>query len=537
MPKDSAITEQARKTFLEKTFFGYTPRVKEDPGNKKGSALPVKFGSLIGDLLYGGLKLTKERVARLGDFDLMLNTFMNAPCMHFSAWCTCDKPNLTFTGGSSKRAERLANEMLDRIWYWSPNVRTAFEKNGFFREEWIKVNIMWNSEFMQRLAQATANPSYYDKLADDFSKGLAIGNISRAFHLEASTMVRNSDQQDELDYRQAFYQVPDIRHQMNTDNSKPSSDAVFFPAYHIIQPRIGNWEHLDVRYSRSLLTASREQYNRCQLMSHDTVVNSRIASSAILVYYIKKYMGQGESPGATSEEIQQFINRTLGGDLADAEPGSQIVLSGTDDAAIKTGSNIFSTRAQDMDLQLGLLFANSVFPIALAGFYGQRSVSGDAMEALKKNAEVWVNVGHAFEFTQILGPLIYQELAFNGIFNVRVEATYPVPTFESKSVLNKMQTTDIQNHVMSRQSKFEGATAATWEEEKQRMFKEAREFTENGIDLQQQNDDVLPEGANKGNQGQKKTDVVTSTTEQAGTSGDKKNQKNEEQAVRNNGSK
>ncbi len=535
MPKDSAITEEARKTYLKHAFFGYTPK-KEDPGNRKGSALPLSknFGGLLGDLKYGELKLTRDRAARLGDFKLMLNTFMEGPCNHFTAWCTCDKPKLTFTGASKKRAERLVNEMLERILYWSPSVRGAFVYNGLFREEWIKVNIDWNPEFVGRLAQATGSEGYYKKLVEDFGKGLAIGNISRAFHLEASTMGRNSDQQDELHFDKAFYQVPDIKSQMFSRVTSKGKEKVFFPAYHIIQPRIGNWQHDDVRYSRSLLTASREQYNRCQLMSHDTVVNSRIASSAILVYYIKKKVGNSESPGAKPEEIEAFINQTLGGDLAEFEPGSQIVLSGTDDVEIKTGTNIFSTRAQDMDLQLGLLFANSVFPIALAGFYGQRSVQGEALETLKKNAEIWVKVGHEFEFSQILAPLIYEELAFNGIFNVKVEATYPVPTFESKSVMHKMNITNVDTHVMSRQSFFEGAKADTWDEEKKRMFAEHEEFTEYGIDLHKTSDDILPENSDKGDQGKEgsTSDAVTPTTEQAGISDDKKNKNNQDQSAK-----
>ena len=532
MPRESAISAEARKRFLEKAFFGYTKK-REAVGNKKGSAVPVIAKGLFADLRYGRLRLIRDRAARLGDFDLMLNTFMNAPCQHFAAWCTCDKPNLTFTGGSAKKARRLAHEMLERIGYWSPNVRMAFIKNGLFREEWIKVNIEWNQEFVDRLARAQGRPKYYSRLVEDFGKGLTIGNISRVFHLEASTMIRNSDEQDELNYQEAFYQVPDIKRQVL--GLSPEGDTrVSFPAFHIIQPRIGNWEHQDVRYSRSLLTASREQYNRCQLMSHDTVVNSRIASSAILVYYLKRNVGRNESPGATDEEIMQFVNQTLGGDLSEFEPGSQVVLSGTDDVDIKTGANIFSTRAQDMDLQLGLLFANAVFPVALAGFYGQRTVSGDALEALKKNAEVWVNVGHEFEFSQILAPLIYQELAFNGIFNVKVEASYPVPTFESKSVMNKMQNTDIEMHVMSRQSKFEGATASTWEEEKARIFAEHEEFLAHGIDLHAARDDVLPETADKGQQGKRgsKDGEVAPTTKQAGVGDGKKDRKNQEQSAK-----
>ena len=182
MPKESLMTQEKKAQYLKKFFYNYVPKKKADPGNSKGSALPVKYGGFLGELLYGEMKLVKDRAARLGDFELMLSTFMEAPCRHFTAWCTCDRPKLTFSGGSAKRAERLANDMLDRIGYWKPKVRGAFLYNGLFREEWIKVNIDWNQEFVGRLARSMTNRSYYQKLIDDFSNGLPIGNISRVFH-------------------------------------------------------------------------------------------------------------------------------------------------------------------------------------------------------------------------------------------------------------------------------------------------------------------------------------------------------------------
>jgi hypothetical protein len=451
--------------------------------------------------LYDKIRVEQDRLSTLTDIRIMLDEapYIDGVCNKFCLWATVDKPKITFAGGSEKRAEKITNELLERIEYHSR--RGDYLYNGLFLESFLKKQISITAGVTD---QIFINPSV---LAKEFGKGLSLGRIDDILGpLTAETVFRNSDKQDKFPApSQAFYQVPEEYNNPNTPVSeKPYKD--WFHQMMIIHPRWNHRRQKSHRYSRPALKPIRKAYNRTELSATDAVVQRHLAASRLLVIYLSKTVESGGKPGVSQDQIDAFINDyLLKYPKGFSRPGEVYVTSGDNEVESVGDLNITLSKPADIFMHFDFMSVGLMLHPMLAGYMGGEGgrVSGPLLEQLKKNLEVEVASVNAWENREQLLPIIYFELFMNGIFDTEVIITNDRFSFESKDVRRKTKMSEVESQIRSRRHYYEEEimpeTGTSWEEYSKDIKKEFDEFGQ-----------AKPsENVNKGISGSKKDAATT----------------------------
>jgi hypothetical protein len=485
--------------------------------------------------LNGFYRTTLEmgRLKVLADMEAMLSTFMFGPANAYATWLASEMPSIRFDGGNAARAEGIAQDLLYRIRYEKHRKQILF--NAIFKEEFLLLEIEWNPELQSYLAQWQQGGEEGDKAIESFARaineGAGMGSIAGIKHLPARFTFKWFDALDRpISTRKAFFQLEDpmLAGVAPFDGREaPPARARFIPYIAMIHPRFQNWMWDNVWYSRPAMLSMREQFNRVQLMLEDSALDSHYSMTPVLVFYIN---AMGKELGANDEQIKKFQQGILGERNEKWEQvvsaGSMVFLSGTDKVEMVNDGRLYSIRGADLQLQLDLLMMNSPFPAALMGFgNGKGMPSGDALDQLKKQAEMAIREGATFEWEEILRPLIERELILNGVAGVRMTPKYPQTSFDSRTVQEKIDESQIGSFRKSRKAAFTGKDEDTWEEAQQQIIREHREFKDAGMDIIPYREDAAQD-VDKGTQGKTGDGKVEPVQKKAGASGDRKTRKN-----------
>lgn len=509
----------------------------ELPSNQQKQiySIPAVAGRLGSSFFYR-TSLEAARLTVLADMDAMLSTFPHGPANAYTTWLSSEMPSIRFDGPNATKAEDIAGDLFYRIRY--EKSRKQFLYNAIFKEEFLLLEIEWNAELQGNLAAWAKGGVEGQKAIESFVKaingGAGLGSIAGIRHLPAKYTFKWFDPADRpIDPRRAYFQVEDPTMASISPfagGDAPPPRAVFIPYVAMIHPRFQNLMWDNVWYSRPAGITSREQFNRSQLMLEDSALDSHFSMTPTLVFYINTL---GKEMGARKEDIELFKTSLLGEKNEKWEQvvgaGAMVFLSGTDRAEMINDKRIYSIRATDTQLQLDLFFMNALFPAALMGYANGKSLpSGDALDMLKKHAEMTIREGARFEWEEILRPLIERQLILSGIAGIRMTPTYPQTSFDSRTVQEKIDTSRVGNYTRSRKAVFTGKDEDTWEKAQEQIIKEHEEFKDHGMDIIPYREDTgtNTQDANKGNQGGSGNGEVTPVQKKAGVSGDRKTRKN-----------
>lgn len=488
MPPVSLVAKTRREKFLNYLFSPFLPQPANsldssnwDHLSSRQSVEPEKGTvAYVEDprfrWLFDKIRVEQDRLSTLTDIRIMLDEapYIDGVCNKFCLWATVDKPKITFSGGSEKRAEKITHELLERIEYYSR--RGDYLYNGLFLESFLKKQISVTDGVMDRIGSAT--------LAKEFAKGLSIGRIDDILGpIPAETMFRNSDKQDKFpNPTQAFYQVPEEYNNPNTPVSeKPYKD--WFHQMMIIHPRWNHRRQKSHRYSRPALKPIRKAYNRTEVSAQDAVVQRHYAASRLLVMYLNRTVESGNTPGATTDEITTFLE-----DYVTKYPrgisraGDFYVTSGANELKSVGDLNITLSKPADIFMHFDFMSVGLMLHPMLAGYMGGEGgrVSGPLLEQLKKNLEVEVASVNTWENREQLLPIIYFELFLNGIFDTEVIITNDRFSFESKDVRRKTKMSEVEAQIRSRRHYYEEEimpeTGIEWEKYKSDIEKEFEKF-------------------------------------------------------------
>jgi hypothetical protein len=327
----------------------------------------------------------------------------------------------------------------------------------------------------------------------------------------------------------AYFQTKDQF--LGTINETPPANSVFIPNINIVHPRWNHLRHQNVWYSRPAGVSNREQFNRVQLMLEDSVLDSHFNMNSVVAFYINS---AGKESGADEKQIKDFREAILGKNNENAESllsaGSMFFLSGNDKMNVVSDERLYSIRAQDTQIQVDLLFLNTLFPAALAGYSGGQKHTGESLDVIKKHGEIIMSRVNKYEWWEIMKPLIELELMLHGKAGMKMKAKFPQTSFDSRSVEEKIRASRVEQFTMSRQSAFEGASADTWKDEQKRIIKEHTTFRDAGIDvISYREDNTTSQNMDKGTKGSLGDGDVTPVSKQEGSSDDRKVRKNQEQ--------
>jgi len=399
--------------------------------------------------LFDKIKVEMDRLSTLTDIRIMLDEapYIDGVCNKFILWATVDNPRITFSGGSEKKAEKITNNLLERIEYMLR--RGDYLYNGLFLEAFLKKQISFTAGIDQ-------NP---EKLIDEFRKGLPLGRIEDVLGpLQSETMFRNSNKQDLFDNpRQAFYQVPEPYNNPNI----PVQQNVFKDWFHqmlILHPRWNHRRQKSHRYSRPALKPVRKAYNRTELSATDAVVQRHLAASRLLVMYLKKNVEAGETPGVGQDELDKFVQDfVLKYPKGFNKAGTVYITSGEHEVASVGDLNLTLSKPADIFMHFDFMSVGLMLHPVLAGFTGGEGgrITGPLLEQLKKNLEIDVASVNSWEDREILLPLIYFELFLNGVFDTEVIINHDRPSFEAKDVRRKTMMSELEAGVRSRRHYFE----------------------------------------------------------------------------------
>ena len=518
MGRLSTKQEKTKELILYNQFG--RPVEKKDTSKKAFSIPFFKDGEGWKNNLFYRTSIEAGRLQILRDMDAMLNTFLDAPANYMCAWLTATMPDISFTGNGGKKAERIVLEMLERTRY--EEHRAEYLYNGIFKEEFIYLEIDYEAEILGYLALGRI-----DKIIKAVSEGKSMGKIAGLKHLPASYTFKHFDAYDEpINAKRAYFQVKDGYLGLMGDDPPPNS--LYMPNINIIHPRWKNLRYSNVWYSRPAFFTAREQFNRAQLMLEDMVLDSHYSMTPILAFLIK---ANGDHLGAEKEEIEAFKDSILGKQNENWEnivsAGGMLFLSGTDEVRMINDQRIYSIRQADTNVHLELLFLNTMFPVALAGYIGGKgSLNGETLDIIKKHGELMVGEGNRYEWNKILRPLIERELLLHGIAGINIKPKYHQTTFDSRSVEEKINASRVANFTLSRESAFEGVEADSWKDEQKRIMTEIKNFRNKDIDIIPYKEDEKMQDLDKGAKGSPKDGAQTPVTKQEGFSDDRKQEKN-----------
>lgn len=518
-----SVSDQIRKVGFIKRWLG------DSDGTKVQKAMPMppqqpQLGTgFVTELedprimwINDKLKVETDRLATLTDIRIMLEqaSYVDGPCDQFCRWATEGKINLNFNGGSEKRASRIVGDMLERINY---NImRPDLLYNFIFLELFIKQQVEFSDDFIGLMALK----SEPDKIVSEFQRGMTMGQISEILTPAPETMFRNSNYQDKFDNpMRAFYQVPEVYNQQNTFamTGQKQQFQEWFHHLMILHPRWNFRRQKSQRYSRPALKSARKHFNRAEMSSTDAVIQRHLTASRLLVIYLKKNVENGETPGATVEEVEsyakEFIRKYPRGFN---KPGTVLIESGANEVESKGDLNITLSKPADIYMHLELLFLGFLFPTQLTGYSGGEGgrVTGPLLEQLKKCLEVNIGAINLSEDRNILLPLINMELGLHGIFDTEVTVTHSESSFDSKSVTRKTHLTEVEMSLRSRQDYYEQhvmpETGKPFDEHWKQCLKEAEELNEVNPKMTAFGDRKdQPEGVDKGQSGSKKDSETT----------------------------
>jgi hypothetical protein len=325
-------------------------------------------------------------------------------------------------------------------------------------------------------------------------------------------MFRNSDSQDEFpDPSKAFYQVPEPfnRNKSFIVTQSPDQWQEWFHSALVIHPRIHYRRQKNQRYSRPILKAARSAFNKTELSTTDAVIQRHLTASRLLVIYLRKNVAKDETPGVDPDKVEQYAK-----DFVKKYPrgfnkaGTILFESGENELESIGELNITLSKPSDIYLHLELLFLGFLFPNQLLGYTGGEGsrASGPLLDQLKKALEVNINVINTFENEEYLLPLIYMELALNGIFDVTVAVRHSTPSFDNKSVVLKKEMTEVEAGARSIKNYYEKnvmpETETPWEVHWKQVQEEKKILNELGA--KPLSPDAKKEGIDKGVSGSNK---------------------------------
>jgi len=491
-------------------------------------------GGRFGNSFFYRTSLEVARLVVLADMDAMLSTFLHGPANAYATWLASEMPSIRFDGTKAKQAEEIAEDLLYRIRYKKHRKQILY--NAIFKEEFLLLEIEWNAELQGHLAAWSKGGPEGQAAIEAFIKaideGAGLGSIAGFRHLPAKFTFKWFDAADKpVDPRRAYFQVDDPTTASIppfTGGDVPPPRARYIPHIAMIHPRFQNWMWDNVWYSRPAGLTMREQFNRGQLMLEDSALDSHYSMTPTMVFYINAL---GDAMGANEEQIKKFQNEILGERNEKWEQvvsaGSMLFLSGTDKMEMVNDGRLYSIRGADLQIQLDLLFMNHPFPAALMGFgNGKNMPSGDALDQLKKHAEMMIKEGAEFEWEEILRPLIERQLILSGIAGVRMTPTYPQTSFDSRTVQEKIDASRVGNYTRSRKAVFTGRDEDTWDAAQAQIVKEFKEFKDNDIDIIPYREDTDNQDITKGTKGKVGDEGVEPVQKKEKPSGDRKTRKN-----------
>jgi hypothetical protein len=526
-------TEERRKK--ESILFDAFGRPAEKEFNPLVYSLPLK-NDAPGLSMYYRVTLEAARIQVLADMEAMLSTFPAGPAESIVGWLGAGMPQVRFEGNGKDRAQTAYEELLYRIHY--QKIRKDILFNAIFKEEFLLLEMKYDETMAALLKIWSASGGESDAAIQKFIQLLGsesgLAKINGIRHLPAKYTFKFFDASDRpVNVRKAYYQLADPMSGPTLpyfQGTEPPANSIFIPKFSMIHPRFKNLRWDNVWYSRPALINMREQFNRVQLMAEDSVLDSHFCMTPILVFYINAL---GKEMGANKDQIEKFKQALLGEKNEKWEQvvsaGSMVFLSGNDKAEMVNDGRLYSIRSADLQLQLDLLFMNSLFPAALTGFAnGKNLPSGDALDMLKKHAEMMIRECLEFEWNEILYPLVEKELILNNIWDVRMTPTFPQTSFDSRTIQEKINASRVSNFTMSRKSAFEGQTAPTWDEEWKQILKELKEAKDAGVDVipYREDTETTRQDVNKETQGSPGDGTVAPVAPKAKPSGSRKDEKN-----------
>jgi len=427
--------------------------------------------------LFDKIKVEMDRLTTLTDIRIMLEEapYIDGVCNKFILWTTVGKPQLTFTGGSKIRAERIVNDMLDRISYHSR--RGDYLHAGLFLEAFLKKQLSFTTGVVDAFS---SDPK---SLMREFRAGLALGQIDDILGpLPAETMFRNSDKQDLFpNPEQAFYQVPE---ELNNPNMPVQHKAVkeWFHNMFILHPRWNNRRQKSHRYSRPALKSVRKAYNRTEMSATDAVVQRHLAATRLLVMYLKRHVAGNDDVGASKDEVSSFIEDFVQRyPTGFNKPGTVYITSGEHEVDSVGDLNITLSKPADIFMHFDFMSVGLMLHPVLAGFTGGEGgrITGPLIEQLRGNLAMDIEAVNAWEDNEILLPLCYFELFLHGIFDVQIAVTHDKPAF-IRDIERKVMMSEVSMNALSRQSYYETMVAEkigrSWDEEKKLIKGEQEAF-------------------------------------------------------------
>jgi hypothetical protein len=447
---------------------------KQNPQHDKGFITQLEDPRYA--FLLEKLRVEIDRLITLSDIRVILDEapYVEGVCNKFINW-TKGKPRFTFTGNSSKRAERVVNDMLERTQYLAR--RGDYLYNGLFLECFLKKQISFEEGVEDALTSSAA------RLGAEFMSGMPLGRVEDLLGpLPAETIFRNSDKQDKFrDPKKAFYQVPEPFNNPNVPLPMQSFKE-FFHVMQIIHPRWNHRRQKSHRYSRPSLKPIRKAYNRTELSATDAVVQRHLAASRLLVIYLKKAVETGEAPGCSQDDIDVFTNNFISHyPTGFNKPGTVYITSGEHEVKSIGDMNLTLSKPSDIFMHFEFMSIGLMLSPLLAGFMGGEGgrVTGPLLEQLRNNLAMDIETVNGWEDMEILLPLCYFELFLNGIFDTKIVIVHDKPSF-LQDIERKIMLSEVQMGSLSRESyhniNVAEKTGKTWAQEKEEIIEENAEM-------------------------------------------------------------
>ena len=456
--------------------------------------------------LYQKIQVELDRITTLTDIRIMLDEapYIYGVCDKFINVVKGGKPRFAFAGGNTVRAERIVNNLIERIGYL--NNRGDYLYNGIYLEAFFKKQISLTAGVADSISMDPVG------VMKEFNSGMSLGQIDSLLGpLPAETCFRNSNHQDTFtDPSKAFYQVPEPYNNpyLTTyygQTTTPMMNTAYQEWFHnmlILHPRWGNKRQKSHRYSRPSLKSMRKAYNRTELSSNDAVIQRHLAANRLIAIYLKRHVGQGQDIGATETEVKDFIDNFIRQyPTGFNKPGA--VWMGSGEHEIKQESSMDISLSKPADIFMHFEFLSIAMPMSplLAGFMGGEGgrVTGPLLEQLKSNLVNDIADVNTWEDQNILLPLCYFELFLNGIFDTQILVTHDKAQI-LLDIERKVAMSEVAANVMPREDYhklfIEEKTGRAWAEARPLIVSELKDLGPAQV-KEQINVDTGNSGSNK----------------------------------------
>jgi len=263
-----------------------------------------------------------------------------------------------------------------------------------------------------------------------------LGYIVDIFPLDEATCYRNTDGRDRfIDRLRAFSQV---NNGMAYDPTN-TNNLTYFSPLNLIHVRNSPYKNRIIRYGRSQLYSLAKFFNTYMLMLEDLAADRHFNSRRT----VKWGLGTPEEPIGEEEQIETF-RKALANKTLNVQGISHIITAGNVTRDVVSSSS-HTDNVEDINLYSKIIGIATMMPAELIGLI---RTGADNLETIKNLYERTLTFVHKLEESQLLIPLIRNELILNGRTNLNVRIIFPKSLMENRNQLSKRLNSEIQAHII-----------------------------------------------------------------------------------------